>query len=164
MDYAVTVMADIVFRKDYGLESGFTLDEKIQYILTANRLYETIMPDGNYQFIHRIMGWNYRRLAELYLLKEDREEVLRYLLLAEREAGAYDSLKEFHYTALVVNRLEYDPEEYSKCWEGSERGMLYYRLKELEGYFAGSGEQNGFQELMERLGDAVKEETPVRIE
>ena len=38
------------------------------------------MPDGNYQFYHQIVGWNYRRLAELHLLKEDRKEALHCLL------------------------------------------------------------------------------------
>lgn len=164
VEYAATVMVDIVFRKEYGLESGFSTDEKIEYIMSANRLYETVMPDGNYQFYHRVVGWNYRRLAELYLLKEDRKEALRCLLLAEKEAGAYDSLEDFRYTAPLVNRLQYEPEAYSKCWEGSERGMLYYRLKELEGYFIGYGELNAFRELKERLAEAVKEEPPVSVE
>ena len=164
VDYAATAMVDIVFRKEYGLESGFSTDEKIEYIISANRLYEVVMPDGNYQFYHRIVGWNYRRLAELHLLKEDRKEALRCLLLAEKEASAYDSLEDFRYTAPLVNRLQYEPEAYSKCWEGSECGMLYYRLNELEGYFDGTGELNEFRELKERLAEAVKEEPPVSVE
>lgn len=151
-------------KKEYGLESEFNVDEKIEYIMSANRLYDTVMSDGNYQFFHRTVGWNDRRLAELYLLKKDRKEALRYLQLAEREAGAYDGLEDFHYTALLVNRMEYEKEDYFKSWEGSERGMLFYRLKELEGYFEGAEEQEGFRELKERLAEAVKEEIPVRIE
>lgn len=157
-------MVDIVFRKDEGLTDGFSNEEKIQYILAANRLYETVMPDGNYQFYHRIVGWNYRRLAELCLLKEDREKAMRYLLLAEREASTFDNLQEFRYTSPMLNRLEFHPEDYAKCWEGSERGMLYYRLKELEGYFAGSDEMEEFRKLMERLEDAVAQEVPVQVE
>lgn len=42
--------------------------------------------------------------------------------------------------------------------------MLYYRLKELEGYFGESEELEGFRELKERLAEAVKEEAPVEIE
>lgn len=164
VDYAAKTMIDMAFRKDFELESRFSTDEKIACIMSANRLYEILMPDGNYQFYHRIVGWNYRRLAELYLLKNNREEALRYLLLAEREADAYDGLEEYHYTALLVNRLEYEPDEHFKCWEGSERGMLYYRLKELEGYFGESEELEGFRELKERLAEAVKEEAPVEIE
>lgn len=164
VDYAAATMVDIVFRKDEGLTDGFSNEEKIQYILAANRLYETVMPDGNYQFYHRIVGWNYRRLAELCLLKEDREKAMRYLLLAEREASTFDNLQEFRYTSPMLNRLEFHPEDYAKCWEGSERGMLYYRLKELEGYFAGSDEMEEFRKLMERLEDAVAQEVPVQVE
>lgn len=160
VDYAATAMVNMAVRKDYGLESGFTVDEKIEYIMTENRLYETIMPDGNYQFFHRIVGWNHRRLAELYLLKGDRETALCCLL----EAQSYDNLKNFRYTALCVDRLQYEPEQYRKSWEGSERGMLLYRLKELEGYFTGSKELEGFQALKERLKEAVQGEKPVRIE
>lgn len=42
--------------------------------------------------------------------------------------------------------------------------MLYHRLKELEGYFDGTGELNEFRELKERLAEAVKEELPVSVE
>ena len=42
--------------------------------------------------------------------------------------------------------------------------MLYYRLKELEGYFAGSEELEEFRKLTERLEDAVAQEAPVQIE
>lgn len=164
VDYAATAMVNIAVRKDYGLQSALNTEEKIEYILSANRLYETVMPDGNYQFFHRMAGWNYRRLAELYLLKEDRTQALEYLLLAEKQAEAYDHLTDFHYTALPVNRLEYVPEEYFKSWEGSERGMLYYRIKELEGYFDGSGERQRFRELKKRLQEAVRGEAPVQIE
>lgn len=164
VDYTATTMVGMVFCKDVGLADGFSNEEKIQYILTANRLYETLMPDGNYQFYHRTVGWNYRRLAELSLLKKDRREALRYLLLAEREACAFDNLQEFRYTSPVLDRLEFHPEDHAKCWEGSERGMLYYRLKELEGYFASSEELEGFRKLMERLKDDVAQEVPVQIE
>ena len=164
VDYAATTLVNMVFRKDEGLADRFSDEEKIQYILAANRLYEMVMPDGNHQFYHRIVGWNYRRLAELSLLKEDRREAVRYLQLAEEEACAFDGLEEFRYTSPMLNRLEFRPEDYAKCWEGSERGMLYYRLKELEGYFAGSEEREEFRKLTERLEDAVAQEAPVQIE
>ncbi len=156
-------MTDIVFRKEFGLTSKFSIDEKLQYILSANRLYETVMPDGNYQLYHRAVGWNYRRAAELSLLKEDRREALRFLLLAEREAEKFDALEDFRYTSPLCSRLKYDPEAHSKCWEGSERGMLHYRLGELSGYFEGSAEWEEFLKLKERLSRATKGEAPVQL-
>lgn len=164
VDYAASVMVGIVFRKDWGLCDQFNTDEKIQYIMSANRLYEILIPDGNYQYYHRTIGWNYRRLAELFLLKQDTEEALKYLLMAEREALAYDNLADFHYTAPMVNTLEYDPDAYGKNWEGSEQGMLLYRLQEMKEYFENTESREGYSRLAERLARAVEGEKPIQIQ
>lgn len=161
IDYAATTMVNMAFRKEYGFTDRLTTEEKFQYVSTANLLYEALLPDGNYQVHHRTIGWNYRRLAELSLLMEKREEAFQYLLRAEKEAVAYDNLRDFHYTAPLVNTLEYNPISHSKSWEGSEQGMLLYRLGELKGYFEG---HNGFEEMVKRLQSTTKGEVPVQIE
>jgi len=161
VDYVATTLVNMAFRKDYGMTDVLTLDERIAYVNTANELYALLIPDENYQFFHRIVGWNHRRLCELYLLKGDVDAAFEELLKAEQHATAFDTLTDHHYTATFVNTLVYDPDEYFKCWEGSERGMLLYRLGELSAYFEGHG---GFNEMKARLEKATENETDVNIE
>ncbi len=161
IDYVATTLANMAFRKEYGIAHTLSTDERIAYVETANRLYALLMPDGNYQFFHRIVGWNHRRLAELHLLNGDTDEAYAQFLDAEKHAIAYDSLTDHHYTALFVNTLSYDPTDSFKCWEGSERGMLLYRLSELEAHFTG---HIGFAAMKSRLAEATKNEHAVAIE
>ncbi len=161
VDYVATTLVNMAFRKDYGMTDALTLDERIAYVNTANELYALLIPDGNYQFFHRIVGWNHRRLCELYLLKGDIDTAFEELLKAEQHATAFDTLTDHHYTATFVNTLVYDPDEYFKCWKGSERGMLLYRLGELSAYFEG---RDDFAQMKVRLETATKNETAVRIE
>ena len=151
VDYVATTLVNTAFRKDYGMT----------YVHTANELYALLIPDGNYQFFHRIVGWNHRRLCELYLLKGNVDAAFEELLKAEQHATAFDTLTEYRYTATFVNTLVYDPDEYFKSWEGSERGMLLYRLGEFSAYFEGHG---GFNEMKARLEKATEDETDVNIE
>ena len=131
IDYAATSMVKIAFQKEYGFTNQLTVDEKICYIQTANQLYELLMPDGNFQFYHRTVGWNHRRLAELYLLKKETALAVKHLLLAEQHANKYDAPDDFCYTSCFLNLLEHQPADDSKCWSGSERGMLLYRIREM---------------------------------
>ncbi len=161
VDYVATTLVNMAFRKDYGMTDVLTLDERIAYVNTANELYALLMPDENYQFFHRIVGWNHRRLCELYLLKGNVDAAFEELLKAEHHATAFDTLTDHHYTAAFVNTLVYDPDEYFKCWEGSERGMLLYRLSELATYFDG---HDGFAQMKARLEKTTENETDVNIE
>ena len=161
IDYTAMSLVKIAFQKEYGFAQSLSVDDKIEYVKTANQLYYLLMPDGNFQFYHRVVGWNWRRLAELYLLKNDADKAFEYLLMAEQEATKYDELQEHKYTSPFVSTLEYVPEEYFKCWTGSERGMLLYRVKELLPHFSG---HTGVKLLMERLVEATKGESDIRIE
>lgn len=161
VDYVATSLVNTAFRKDYCMTDVLTLDERIAYVNTANELYALLMPDGNYQFFHRIVGWNHRRLCELYLLKGDADTAFEELLKAEHHASAFDTLTDHRYTAPFVNTLTYDPADYFKCWEGSERGMLLYRLGELASYFEG---HDGFAQMKARLETATENEAAVHIE
>lgn len=161
VDYIATTLIGMAFRKEYGLSSSLSIDERIDYVSTANSLYDLLIPDGNLQFFHRIVGWNHRRLCELYLLKGDVDTAFEELLKAEQHAIAFDSLTDYRYTAPFVNTLVYDPTEYFKCWQGSERGMLLYRLNELAPYFDG---HDGFAQIRFRLEIATANEASVNIE
>ena len=161
VDYTATTLVGMAFRKEYGLSSSLTVDERIEYVRTANALYDLLIPDGNLQFFHRIIGWNHRRLCELYLLKGDVDTAFEKLQKAEQHATAFDTLTDHHYTAPFVNALVYDPTEYAKCWQGSERGMLLYRLNELASYFE---EHDGFAQMKARLETATADEASVSIE
>ncbi len=161
VDYTATTLIGMAFRKEYGLSSSLSIDERIDYVRTANSLYDLLIPDGNLQFFHRIVGWNHRRLCELYLLKGDMDTAFEELLKAEQHAIAFDSLTDYRYTAPFVNTLVYDPTEYFKCWQGSERGMLLYRLNELASYFDG---HDGFAQIRFRLEIATTDEESVNIE
>lgn len=161
VDYTATTLIGMAFRKEYGLSSSLSIDERIDYVRTANSLYDLLIPDGNLQFFHRIVGWNHRRLCELYLLKGDVDTAFEELLKAEQHAIAFDSLTDYRYTAPFVNTLVYDPTEYFKCWQGSERGMLLYRLNELAPYFDG---HDGFAQIRFRLEIATADQASVNIE
>ncbi len=161
IDYVATALVGMACRKEYGLTCALSVDDRIAYVQAANTLYALLMPDGNYQFFHRIVGWNHRRLCELYLLKGERDAAFEELLKAERHATAFDTLTDRRYTALFVNTLTYDPADCFKCWEGSERGMLLYRLHELSRYFEG---HDGFGQLQARLTKATENESAVHIE
>lgn len=161
VDYTATTMVKMAVQKEYGFTGSLALEEKIQYIETANKLYSLLMPDGNFQAYHRNVGWNYRRLAELYLLKEDKDTAFDYLLAAEKEATKYDELQDYRYTAVFVNTLENKPEQHYKSWIGSERVMLLYRIKEMQGYF---GPHKGVEELLGRLEQATQNEKEITIE
>lgn len=169
IDYVADTLTKLAFRKDYGLTEKLKIEEKILYITTAIHLYETLFLDGNYLYYHRPMCWNYRRLAELYLLQNDVEGAYQALLVAEKHANEFDGLTGnttssspvISYTSPFTNTLKYVPEQHTKHWVGTERKMLLYRLKEMKGYF---GEHKGVQELMERLEKATAEEKDVEIE
>lgn len=161
VDYAATALVNMAFRKEYGVAASLSIQDRIAYVETANRLYALLMPDGNYQFYHRIVCWNHRRLCELYVLQGDTATAFSHLQEAEKHAVLYDGLTDHRYTALFVNTLSYDPTEYFKCWEGSEQGMLLYRLGELEAYFAG---HDGFAAMKARLTKVTEKEPVVTVE
>lgn len=161
IDYVATTLVNMAFRKEYGFSSSLTLEEKVSYVMAANQLYQILISDGNYQFYHRIICWNHRRLAELYCALRQNKKAVEELILAEKEAIKYDNLTEFAYTAPFVNQLIYVPEEHEKSWVGSEQGMLLYRCKELSCYLE---EMSEFKELVTRLEMVTKQKKEIEIE
>jgi len=151
VDYAATTLVNMAFRKEYGIASTLSIDERIAYVDTANKLYAVLIADGNYQFYHRIIGWNHRRLAELHLVKGNQDIAFEHLKEAEMHAVRYDTLKDSRYTALLVNTLSYEPSDYYKTWEGSEQAMLLYRLNELKEYFVNHADYSAMKQRLEKV-------------
>lgn len=153
-EYIASMLVKIPFQKEYGFTARFTPDEKIEYVTSANGIYKLLISDENYLIHHRDICWNDRRLAELFLLKGDRDKAFEYLLDAEKHARLFDCMNKLEpgkYTSLVLNCVECRPEDYPKAWEGSETEMLAYRLDEMKSYFDGHA---GFDELKKRIGKA----------
>ncbi|MBQ9944829.1 MAG: helix-turn-helix transcriptional regulator [Clostridia bacterium] len=161
MDYVVTTLVEIAFSKEYEIAASLSVDERISYIQAANNLIELFITDGNLQCYHRMVGWNHRRLCELYLFKGDTEVAFQQLLEAERHASAYDTRQNTLYTAPFINMLRCEKADDCKCWQGSERGMLLYRLNELTAYF---DKHDGFMKMKKRLEEVTAGEECVKIE
>lgn len=152
-DYISDTLVKIAFRKEYGFSGTLSLEEKLDYVIAANSILKTIITDGNYLVYSRKIGWNYRRIAELYAALHDKEHALEYLLEAEKMAAAYDSLNwdaKACFTAPFCNLVENSLSEGEKCFVGSEREMLAYRLDEMKDYF---GDDEAFRALRNRLGE-----------
>ena len=152
-DYISDTLVKIAFRKEYGFSCLLSPEEKLDYILAANKILKTVISDGNYLIYSRKIGWNYRRMAELYMLMNDKQKALECLLEAEKMAAAFDSLdKDINstFTAPFCNLLESSAFYSDECYIGTEREMLAYRLDEMKEFF---GEDETFLMIRKRLGE-----------
>jgi len=131
-------------------QNDLTLDEKILCIETSIKLYEAIYYDGNLQFYHCRLAWDYYNLATHYIQK-DSDTALNHLLEAEKNAETYDKIVEqdLPYTSIFVNRHTNAPSGISKNWIGTESGMLFDRLDEK--CFDSIRDNPEFTALKERL-------------
>lgn len=129
-------LENIAFRKDYHLEKKLSANDKIMFIEKANNHYRNFIDEDNCFVFHQRFAWNYRRLGELYLVLEDEETAVHYYELSKKHSKAYDTLKDnTSYTSIFFNKLQFSRDVIQKNWEGSESGMLYYRLKEMKNNF-----------------------------
>jgi hypothetical protein len=136
------------FNRDLG--KNLSLEDKILFVEASNKLYQTIISDGNALFYHCRIAWNYFRIAELECGNGDRKKAMENLLLEEKSATEYDNCtKEQNYTSLFINRVKYNPKGVIKNWEGTERLMLYHRT--TEGVFDSLRDIPEFVQLQERL-------------
>nr|WP_307992654.1 hypothetical protein [uncultured Niameybacter sp.] len=90
-------------------------------------------------YFHSRLAWNYRRLAELYLIKIEYDKSIFNLNLAFEHAKLYDTLpKSSQYTSLFVSKCNFNKENVYNNYKESECELLYYRMtrhgtfKELE--------------------------------
>lgn len=161
VEYAAETMSRLAFRKEYGLADKLSPDEKMTYINAALKLYEILFSDGNYLHYHRPVCWNYRRLAELYLIKNEVENAYQALLCAKEHAEAFDLRRDGKYTSIFADRVIDLQEIHKKEWIGTERKMLLYRIREMEEYFHG---HDGIKELKRYLERVTQSEAEIQIE
>ncbi|WP_022777416.1 helix-turn-helix domain-containing protein [Butyrivibrio sp. AE3009] len=151
-DYISDTLVKIAFQKEYGFTTSLTPEQKLEYVFAANTILTTVISDGNYLEYSRKLGWNYRRIAELYAMMNRKENAIEYLLKAEEMAGVYDSMDktaQHKFTAAFCDLVESDMTNNGKNFAGTETEMLSYRLDELSGYF---GDDEQFKALKKRIG------------
>ena len=152
-NYISDILVKIAFQKEYGFTTSMSPEEKLEYIKAANTILMTIIPDGNYFEYSRKLGWNYRRIAELYTMMDQKDKAIEYLLKAEKMATYYDSLdkeKVYKFTSPFCDLATSDMIRNGKYFSGTETEMLSYRLDELSNYF---GDDEQFNALRNRLGE-----------
>ena len=152
-EYISDTLVKIAFQKEYGFTLSMLPEEKLKYVQTANTIITNIISDGNYLEYSRKLCWNYRRIAELYTMMNQKENAIDNLLKAEKMAAVYDSLekgKTYHFTSDFCNLLECDFSNNDKFFVGTETEMLSYRLNELKPFF---GDDEQFLLLYQRIGD-----------
>ena len=152
-NYISDILVKIAFQKEYGFTTSMSPEEKLEYIKAANTIFMTIIPDGNYLEYSRKIGWNYRRIADLYTMLDQKDKALEYLLKAEKMATYYDSLakeKSYKFTSTFCNHITSDMTRSGKYFTGTENEMLSYRLDELKDYFR---DDEQFIALRKRLGE-----------
>lgn len=67
-------------------------EERIFALNSALKLWETVIPDGNYLFYHTRVGEIHDLLARCHAAKRERERTLEHLRLALGHAAAYDGI------------------------------------------------------------------------
>lgn len=127
IDFAATSLITLTYNVHMGKE--LSPEQKIKFIETANKLYEAIIPDGNYLFYNCRLASNHHILAKLWCEAGDKYKTVECLEAAARCAESYDNLLEStEYTSLFINRSKHLKASTSKNWVGTECGMLYERM------------------------------------
>lgn len=126
-----------------------TTDEKINFILCSNNVYQLIISDENYLYFHSRLAKNHRRLAELYLLKQDFDHCILHLNQAFFHAKCYDELPDYaQYSSPFINFCEFNKNTYIE--QGNECKRLYYMLT-AQGVFDSLKNDPRFIELIQQL-------------
>lgn len=152
-NYISDTLVKIAFQKELGFTLSMSPKEKLEYVQAANTILKTIISDGKYLEYSRKLGWNYRRIAELYCMMNQKEKALEYLLKAEKMASEYDSLdkeKTYQFTSPFCDLINSDLSNSDKYYVGTEKEMLSYRLHEMKSLF---GDDEQFIKLCKRVGD-----------
>lgn len=130
-----------------------TVYEKIKFIETANTLLKEVLPDDeNSLFYNCRLVKNHIVLARLWCEIKNPENAMKYLLLAEKNAAAYDECidsGEQRYNSIFVNRCTFNPRSVGKNYKGTERQFLSGSLKDST--FDLLRDREDFHELTRRL-------------
>ncbi|MDD5701106.1 MAG: helix-turn-helix transcriptional regulator [Dehalococcoidales bacterium] len=148
IDNAASSLISLISNHQMGKDLSYK--QKICFIEAANKLYETVMPDGNYLFYNCRLVWNYHRLAELWCAAGDKVKALENLEAAAKAAEVYDTLPETtQYTSIFINYCKYQRESTSKNWVGTECDLLYRRM--TESVFDTIRDMPEFKKLLDKL-------------
>lgn len=105
-----------------------TVYDKIKFFETSIDLLKLILPDDqNNLFFNCRFEQTYIELAKLWCMTNQPDKAIKYLILAEKSAIAYDDCAdngEQQYKSIFVNRLTFNPKSVGKNFEGTEKEIL----------------------------------------
>ena len=149
INWAAQSLKYLAYNDNMGRE--LTARQKIQFIEAANKLYETVMPDGDYLFYNCSLARNYYELAELWAAAGEKGKALESLNAATKCAEDYDNLPDrMKHTSLFINRCEFNRKSTIKNYMESECRILYNGMSGPT--FDNMRDMPEFKELYERLG------------
>ena len=107
-------------------------EERIRNCLAALTLWETVIPDGNYQFYHCRIAEIYRKLANCYAHLTQKEPTLDALEHAAFHARAFDERPngEQHYTSPFLPHATSNRSESVKNYPESDYTLFLERLQD----------------------------------
>ena len=108
---------------------SYTPDEKIEVYTFAIDILKRLFTDDNVGFYSYDLSLYHRFVAIQYAELNDRENTIENLEESCRYAIIEANLKDMHYTAPMVNRLEHKNQNTTKNFKGNACNL---RLKELE--------------------------------
>ncbi len=131
-----------------------TVSQRIKLVKTSNLLLDLILDkDKESIFSVHHKQRNYERLARLYAMANDSDNVIKSLLSAEKCADIFDKSNtqgEKKYESLLVNRITFNPQQSGKNWEGNSKNYLLLMI-ENDPNISKLTDNADFAALIERL-------------
>ena len=125
-----------------------------EYVLMANysaiKLWETLIPDGNFLFYHCRLRQMYENIAACYAKQQNTDETVKALEKALFHAHAFDSIPEGEskYTSPFVCGTEYSTSGFSKNYAESDTELVKKFMRGKKFDFV--RENKRFVELMQK--------------
>ncbi len=125
----LTLLDHLTMNLYYGKYSS--ANEKIQACLLSLKLWEALIPDGNYLFYHCRLQKSYLNLAIGYAEIGDGENCISALKKAMFHARCFDELPktEQKFTSEYVNLVTSDPSKYTKNYAFTNQEDVQRKLK-----------------------------------
>ncbi len=133
IDFCSGILYEMACRKD--LRHGLTLEQRINHIETAIKLYQIICEgDENCLFYNCRLSLYYLMIAKLYSQKNNFDIIVENLLLSEKCAINYDSvsdLGEQKYNSMFLSQMTWNPKSVGTNWDGTLQEQLLYNLDDV---------------------------------
>ncbi len=129
--YNIVYMIDLIsLNVIHIIGSGkFNSEDVIKAANFVLNLFSLLYENGDYGFYNcRISEWYYR-LAKAYIKNNDIDTVFKNLEKAAVHCIKYDTELKSKHTSLMVNRLEYIPENVFKSHTNNQSALLLNKLK-----------------------------------